>query len=56
MGIPHAQVIIGNSAAASEQLEGELHRLEAEVAFQRLEVGLAFLGSVLKGFDDGFAL
>ena len=55
-GVAEAEVVIGNSAAAGEQLEGELHGVEAKVAFDGLEVGLAHLGGILEDLDDGLAL
>ena len=54
--IAEAQVVIGDPAATGEQLEGEWHRIKAEVAFDGLEIGLAFGRSALEDFDDGLSL
>src|SRR5436190_1165021 len=55
-GVAELQVVVGDPAATGEELEGELHRFEAEVAFDGLEVGLAFAGGSLEGLYDGLAL
>ena len=56
MGIAQPEIIVGDPAAAREQLEGELHRFKVEVTLDRLEVGLTLLGGTLKYLDDRFAL
>ena len=56
MGIAQPEIVIGDPAAAGQQLEGELHRFKVEVTLDRLEVGLTLLGGTLKYLDDWLAL
>src|SRR5438034_6507586 len=54
-GIAEPEVIIGDPAAACQQLKGELHRLQSKVALDRLKIRLAHLCSVLENLNHGFA-
>ncbi len=56
--VAHAQVVVGDAAAAGEKVEGELRGLLRRVAADVLEPFEAGLGGALGGFDDrpAFAL
>lgn len=54
--VPHAQVVVGDAAAAGQEVEGELVRVLARVAVDALEPFEAGLGRPLGGLHDRSAL
>src|SRR5579885_3424454 len=56
VGIAQLEIIIRNSAAARQELERERHWLQAQVAFDSLEIDAALLRGPLKYFHDRLSL
>lgn len=55
-GVPQPQIVVGDPAAAGEQIEGELPGRLVEVAAEVLEPAQTGGGSALRGLDDRAAL